>query len=92
MPSTPFDAAHQKSLRALIGKVLPDARAQHIAEAVAAGYGYRTHKTFLGVVQNPPFLGYTRRAETAGLRGSDFYLKSVRCGRRLASPGQARWG
>jgi len=22
---------------------------------------------FLGVVQNPPFLGYTRRAETAGL-------------------------
>jgi len=51
MPSTPFDAAHQKSLRALIGKVLPDARAQHIAEAVAAGYGYRTHKTFLAAIR-----------------------------------------
>ena len=51
MPSTPFDAAHQKSLRALIGKVLPDVRAQHIAEAVATGYGYRTHKTFLAAVR-----------------------------------------
>ena len=37
MPSTPFDSAHQKNLRALIGKVLPDARSQHIAEAVGHG-------------------------------------------------------
>jgi len=51
MPSSPFDAAHQKDLRALIGKVLPDARAQHIAEAVAAGYGYRTHKAFLAAMR-----------------------------------------
>lgn len=51
MPSTPFDAAHQKSLHALIGKVLPDVRAQHIAEAVAAGYGYRRHKTFLAAIR-----------------------------------------
>ncbi len=51
MPSTPFDTAHQKSLRALIGKVLPDVRAQHVAEAVAAGYGYRTHKTFLAAIR-----------------------------------------
>ena len=42
MPSTPFDSAHQKSLRALMGKVLPDARVRHIAEALAAGYGFRT--------------------------------------------------
>ncbi len=42
MPSTPFDTAHQDNLRALIGKVLPDAGAQPIAEAVAAGYGYRS--------------------------------------------------
>ena len=46
MSSTPFDSAHQKSLRALIGKVLPEARAQHIAEALAAGYGYPTHRAF----------------------------------------------
>jgi len=46
MPSTPFDSAHQKSLRALIGKLLPEARAQHIAEALAAGYGFPTHKAF----------------------------------------------
>lgn len=45
-PSTSADSAYQKSLRALIGKVLPDARAPHIAEAVAASYGYRTHKAF----------------------------------------------
>ena len=44
MPTTPFDTAHQKSFRALIGKVLPDARAQHIAEALAAGYGFSTHR------------------------------------------------
>lgn len=51
MLSIPFDAAHQKDLSALIGKVLPDARAQHIAEAVAAGYGYRTHKTLLAAIR-----------------------------------------
>ncbi len=51
MPSTPFDAAHQKNLRALVGKVLPDVRAQHIAEALAAGYGYRTHRTFLAAIR-----------------------------------------
>ena len=53
MPSTPFDSAHQKSLRALVGKVLPGARAPHIAEAVAAGYGYgyRTHKAFLAAIR-----------------------------------------
>ena len=45
-----------------------------------------------GVVQNLPFLGYTRHTETAGLRGSDFGGKAVLCGRRRASPGQARWG
>ena len=37
MPSTPFDTAHQNNLRMLIGKVLPDAGAQPIAEAVAGG-------------------------------------------------------
>ena len=37
-----FDAAHQKDLSALIGKVLRDAQAQHIAEVAVAGYGYRT--------------------------------------------------
>ena len=46
MPSTPFDAAHQDSLRMLIGKVLPGAGAQPIAEAVAAGYGFATHEAF----------------------------------------------
>ncbi len=51
MPSTPFDAAHQESLRELIGRVLPGAGAQHIAEAVAAGYGYRTHRAFLKAIR-----------------------------------------
>ena len=46
MPSTPFDAAHQDSLRMLIGKVLPGAGAHLIAEAVAAGYGFATHEAF----------------------------------------------
>ena len=46
MPSTPFDTAHQDSLRVLIGKVLPGAGAQPIAEAVAAGYGFATHEAF----------------------------------------------
>jgi len=45
-----------------------------------------------GVVQNPPILGYTRRAETAGLFRPDFDWKDVRSGRRPASPAQARWG
>lgn len=31
MPGTPFDTAHQETLRALVGKVLPEADAQHIA-------------------------------------------------------------
>ncbi len=39
MPSTPFDAAHQESLRAMIGEVSPHADAQQVAEAVAAGHG-----------------------------------------------------
>lgn len=51
MPSTPFDSTHQKSLRALIGKVLPDTPAQHLVEALAAGYGYRTHRTFLAAIR-----------------------------------------
>ena len=51
MPSTPFDSTHQKSLRTLIGKVLPEARAQHIAEALAAGYGFPTHKAFGAAVR-----------------------------------------
>ena len=51
MPSTPFDAGHQQTLRELIGRVLPDAEAQHIAEAVAAGYHYRTHRAFLKAVR-----------------------------------------
>jgi len=51
MPSTPFDNGHQESLRGLIGKVLPDAGAQHIAEAVAAGYGYRTHRAFMKAIR-----------------------------------------
>ncbi len=46
MPSTPFDTAHQDNLRMLIGKVLPGAGAQPIAEAVAAGYGFPTHEAF----------------------------------------------
>ncbi len=49
MSSTPFDADHQDSMRALIGKVLPGADAQHIAEAVAAGYG--THAAFLAAIR-----------------------------------------
>ena len=60
MPSAPFNSAHQKSLRALIGKVLPEARAQHIIEALAAGYGYPTHKAF----------GAAIRAVEAGRRPS----------------------
>ncbi len=60
MPSTPFDSAHQKSLRTLIGKALPEARAQHIAEALAAGYGYPTHRAF----------GAAIRAVEAGRRPS----------------------
>jgi len=51
MPSTPFDTAHQDSLRTLIGKVLPDAGVQPIAEAVAAGYGCRTHDALLEAVR-----------------------------------------
>jgi len=51
MPSTPLDNGHQESLRELIGKVLPDAGAQHIAEAVAAGYGYRTHRAFMKAIR-----------------------------------------
>jgi len=51
MPSTPLDNGHQESLRELIGKVLPDAGAQHIAEAVATGYGYRTHRAFMKAVR-----------------------------------------
>lgn len=46
MPSTPFDTAHQDSLHMLIGKVLPDAGAQPITEAVTAGYGFPTHEAF----------------------------------------------
>jgi len=45
-----------------------------------------------GVVQNPTFLGYTGRAETAGLRGPDFGRKGVLCGRRRAASSQVRWG
>jgi len=51
LPSPPFDAAHQTSFSAGIGKVLPDARAQHIAEVVAAGHGYRTHNTLLAAIR-----------------------------------------
>ena len=51
MSSTPFNSAHQKNLRALVGKVLPGARAQHIAEALAAGYGFPTHKAFGAAVR-----------------------------------------
>ncbi len=51
MPSTPFAPDHQKILRELIGKVLPDAGAQHIAEAVAVGYGYRTHSVFMEAIR-----------------------------------------
>ncbi len=51
MPSTPFDNGHQESLRDLIGKVLPDAGTQHIAEAVAAGYGHRSHCAFMQAVR-----------------------------------------
>jgi len=53
MPSTPFDAGHQQTLRELIGRVLPAAEAQHIAEAVAAGYGYgyRTHRAFVKAIR-----------------------------------------
>lgn len=36
MLSTPPHHGHQESLRELIGKVLPDAGAQHIAEVAAA--------------------------------------------------------
>lgn len=35
----------------IIGKVLPDADTQHIAEAVAAGYGYRTHRAFMKAIR-----------------------------------------
>ncbi len=35
-----------------------------------------------GVVQNSTFLGYTKRAEAAGLRGPDCGGKGVLCGRR----------
>ncbi len=38
MPSTPLTADHQESLRNLIGKVLPEAGTQHIAETAAAAY------------------------------------------------------
>ena len=48
--------------------------------------------TNVGVVQKSAFLGYTRRADTAGLRGSDSGGKDVSCRRRRAAPGQARWG
>jgi len=51
MPSTPFDAGHQQTLRELIGRVLPAAEAQYIAEAVAAGYGYRTHRAFMKAIR-----------------------------------------
>ncbi len=51
MSSTPFDASHQGSMRALIGKVLPGADARHIAEAVAAGYGYGAHAAFLAAIR-----------------------------------------
>ncbi len=51
MPSTPFDAGHQQTLRELIGRVLPAAEAQHIAEAVAAGYGYRTYRAFMKAIR-----------------------------------------
>lgn len=51
MPSTPFDAGHQQSLRELIGKVWSDAESQHIAEAVAFGYGYCTQRAFVKVIR-----------------------------------------
>lgn len=38
MPSTLFNADHQESLSDLIGKMLPEAGAQHVAEAAAAAY------------------------------------------------------
>lgn len=50
MPSTPFDTMHQDSLCTPIGRVLPDAGAQPIAEAGAAGYGYRTHDALLQAI------------------------------------------
>ena len=49
-------------------------------------------EALVGVVQNPAFLGYTGRAETAGLRGPDFGGKDVLYGKRRAAAGQARWG
>ena len=51
MPSTPFDSAHQDSLRMLIGKVLPGAGTHLIAEAVAAGYGFATHEAFVEAIR-----------------------------------------
>ena len=51
MLPTPFDSAHQKSFRVLIGKVLSNARAQHIAEALAAGYGFSTHRAFEAAIR-----------------------------------------
>jgi len=44
------------------------------------------------VVQNSALLGYTKRAETAGLRRPDFGGQSVLCGRLRAAPNQAHWG
>lgn len=51
MPSTLFDADHQENLCELIVKVLLDAGAQHIAEAVATGYGYRTYRVFMKAIR-----------------------------------------
>lgn len=52
MPSTPFNADHQESLHDLIGKVLPEAGAQHIAEAAAAAYCHLARRSDL---HRPPF-------------------------------------
>ncbi len=62
MSKSPLSAAYRKRLRRLIGEILLEVQHGHVAEAIAAGYGYQTHSAFSEAV---------KQAEASGISSAN---------------------
>jgi TPR repeat protein len=77
----------QKRLRQAVGRLVPDLKAGHIAEAIAAGYGFKTHAALLAALDAgkafaATFDGdrFTRRLAELGAADVPPVLVSFICG------------
>lgn len=78
-----YHESRQKSLRERLGAVLRHARAAHIAEATAAGYGFATHAAFL------TFLGKTTAYAIGEFHAERFLQRLAELGTPLADSDRA---